>query len=163
MKRFISLVMAVLICFSCASCGSAAKTEKLKPYAGEYAFFCAYFSAQYMQGIFQYDGEANDIPDQYVDMPQMKGETVRLDADGKGYLYLGEDNQGPIDRWTIEGEALQFKAGVSVFDGTITDGLMTLVVDDGFSMCFLAPGASADGISPLSLDDYFLLLYGSGS
>ena len=115
--------------------------------------------AQTGKGI-ERPGEAQDIPDQYVDMPEMAGETVTLEADGTGYLYWGEDNQGPIDWWIVDGGALEFQAGVAVIEGTIIDGIMTVELDDGFWALFALPGADTSGIAPVSIDDYFALLYG---
>ena len=135
-------------------------TVDLSAYAGEYTFLCVRFSAAYVTAAFELDGEAQDIPDQYVDMPEMAGETVTLEADGTGYLYWGEDNQGPIDWWTVDGSALEFQAGAAVIEGTIIDGIMTVELDDGFWALFALPGADTSGIAPVSIDDYFALLYG---
>ena len=92
--------------------------------AGEYAFLCARFSAAYMYSLFELDGAGADIPDQLVVIPDMEGETVTLEPDGTGYLYWGEDNQGPIDSWEIDGGALSFRAGVAEVEGTIAEGLI---------------------------------------
>lgn len=140
-----------------------AAASGLDEYAGEYTFICTRFSAAYMSDMLEYDGEAQDIPDQYVDMPERAGETVTLEADGTGYLYWGEDNQGPIDWWTVDGSALQFQAGAAVIEGTIIDGIMTVELDDGFWALFALPGADTSGIAPVSIDDYIDLLYGDGT
>ena len=170
----LSLLLALALALSLCACGGA-KTDKLRSkvesvsdrdtsaneaYAGEYTFCCARFGAAYMDSIFDYDGEAQAIPDRYVDTPEMAGETVLLKADGTGYLYWGEDNQGLIDWWTVEGDSLAFQAGVSVFDGTIRDGFMTVEIEDGFALCFALPDADTSDVEPIPVDDYFLLLYG---
>lgn len=102
--------------------------------------------------------------------PRYPGSICRYAGDGRGdghaggrrhgYLYWGEENQGPIDWWTVDGGALQIQAGVAVIDGTIDDGIMTVELDDGFWTLFALPGADTSGIAPVSIDDYFALLYG---
>ena len=128
--------------------------------AGEYTFLCARFSAAYMDRMYELGGAGSDLPDQYVAMPDMVGETVTLEADGSGYLYWGDNNQGPIDWWKMDGDALQFQAGVAVIDGTIADGLMTLTIDDGFSALFAAPGADTSGVEPITLGEFASMLRG---
>ena len=88
------------------------------------------------------------------------GRTVTLETDGTGYLDWGDDNKGPIDWWTMDGEALQFKAGVTIVDGTINNGIMILEMDDGFYAYFTLPDADTSDISPISVDAYYELLYG---
>ena len=104
----------------------------------------------------------NDMPDQYVDMPDMAGETVTLEADSTGYLYWGDNNQGPIDWWKLESSALSFQAGVAVIEGTLVDGLITLTLDDGFAVCFAAPDADLSGIKPITLDEFAAMLLNQG-
>ena len=128
--------------------------------AGEYTFLCARFSADYMDRMYELGSAGSDLPDQYVAMPDMVGETVTLEADGSGYLYWGDNNQGPIDWWKMDGDALQFQAGVAVIDGTIADGLMTLTIDDGFSALFAAPGADTSGVEPITLGEFASMLRG---
>ena len=132
--------------------------QSLESFAGEYTFFCSRFSAAYMDKMFGLGGAVNDIPDQYVSMPEMEGQTVTLKPDGTGYLYWGEKNQGPIDWWKMEGIAISFQAGVSIIEGTIDRGLMTLVLDDGFAVCFAVPDAKITGIEPISADAFAAML-----
>ena len=184
MKRSACILLVLtLVLMLCACGGTAAAPEKPteapapapaaapetapepagaepETYAGEYAFLCARFSAAYMDRMLELGGAGNDIPDQYVDMPDMAGETVTLEADGTGYLYWGDNNQGPIDWWKMDGDALQFQAGAAVIDGTIVDGLMTLTIDDGFAVCFAAPGADTAGVEPISLEEFATMLRG---
>ena len=140
------------------------ETDPLKKYAGTYTFLCGYFSAEYMdREIFDHYAEPQDIDDQYIEFPSMEGEYVQLDPDGKGYLFWGENNQGPIDDWAVEGEDLTFHAGVAEITGTIIDGLMTIEIDKGCTFLFTAPDADTSGIEPMSSKDYFKLLYGTGT
>lgn len=176
-KKLLCALMALALAFALCACGgqpaetapeetapAAAETSEaapdLTPWAGEYTYLCVYLSAAYMNEAFELGGTAQDIPDQCVDLPNMAGETVTLDADGAGYLDWGEDNQGPIDWWEMDGDHLRFQAGVAVIDGTIVDGLMTVEIAEGFSACFAAPGADTSGIEPISLEEYAALLTG---
>ena len=177
-KRIFTLLALVMILSLCA-CGSKAALPTAAPetpaeatpaavtepagsnpeaFVGEYTFFCARFSAAYMDKLFELGGAVNDIPDQYVAMPERKGETVTLKGDGTGYLYWGENNQGSIDWWKVEGSAISFQAGVAVIEGTVDRGLMTLTLDDGFALCFAAPGADITGIEPISVDTFAAML-----
>ena len=137
----------------------AAEPEDLS-YDGEYTFLCALFSAEYLDSILEYGMEVQDIDDQYVKYPQMEGNTVTLKEDGTGELYWGENNNGPIDWWKMDGDKLQLKAGVSEMEGTIRKGIMTLVMEEGNAICFAAPGAKTNEISPITLDEFFEKAYG---
>ena len=134
----------------------------LAPYAGEYSFHCATFGSAYMDAVFaEYGAKAKELNETYFVAPDMMADyKITLAEDGTGYLYWGEDNQGPIDWWTLDGNALQFKAGVSEIGGTLADGYMTLLVDDGFTLCFAAPGARVPAVELISMDEYLDLLYG---
>ncbi len=126
--------------------------------AGEYTFLCARFSAAYIDSLFELGGAVADVPDQFVTIPDMEGETVTLKPDGTGYLYWGDDNQGPIDSWEIDGGALSFRAGVAEVEGTIAGGLMTLTIDDGFEALFAAPDADTADVEPISMAELASLL-----
>ena len=173
-KRSVCILLVLIMALTLCACGGTSAAPKpaaapeaaaapepaaagLEELAGEYSFLCARFSAAYMDRTYELGG-VNDIPDQYVDIPEMAGETVTLKADGTGSLYWGADNQGPIDWWKMDGDALQFQAGVAVIDGTIVDGLMTLRFDEGFDVCFALPGADTSGIAPISLDSFASML-----
>ena len=185
-KRSVCILLVLTLLLTLCACGGAtAEPEKpaaetpaetpaampittpepagteLEAYAGEYSFLCASFSAAYMDRMYELGGAGSDLPDQYVAMPDMAGQTVTLEPDGTGYLYWGDNNQGPIDWWKMDGDALQFQAGVAVIDGTIADGLMTLTIDDGFATLFAAPGADSSGVKPITLGEFASLLRGS--
>ena len=80
---------------------------------------------------------------------------VTLTDDGKGYLYLGDDNQGDITEWTGDGDDFVLKAGVSVFDGNsyCKDGILRLDIDD-FTLVFLADGTTGEDIGAISAEEY---------
>ncbi len=147
--------------------GNAASAEKadtaetdMTVYAREYRFLCGLFGAAYMDSILDYEGEAQDIADQYVEYRAMQGSTITLEADGTGYLYWGEENQGKIDTWSVNGNILTFKAGVSEFTGSIEDGIMKVVIEEGMTLCFVSSDADPAGIRPMTPENYFRLLYG---
>ena len=180
LKRSMCILLALALMFTLAACGNqTAEPEKpaeetsaeeipaaapespasdLEQYAGEYTFLCGKLSAAYVDRMYELGGGGKDIPDQYVTMPGMAGETVTLNADGTGYLDWGENNQGPIDWWKMDGDTLEFQAGVSVVNGTIADGLMTLTIDDGFSACFAATDTDTANVEPITLAEFSSML-----
>ena len=105
----------------------------------------------YIESIMNYGVELQPVRDRYIEYDSPSGNKVTLNADGTGYLYLGDDNQGPVSSWSLDGTALKLSAGVSDFDGTIDNGLMTLVFDDGFSLVFVAPGTDVSSLKPISI------------
>ena len=180
-NRVLAVLLTLCLMLALCACGSeaaapsattpaptAAPTPEvtvspLAPYAGEYGFHCAYLGPMYMDGIFaEYGVKANDVGVCYVAPEDMADYAITLAEDGTGYLYWGEDNQGPIDRWTLDGDALQFQAGVAALDGTLKDGYMTVQLDEDAFFCFAAPGAAVPEVEIISMDDYLDLLYGSG-
>ena len=163
LKRSVCILLALILMSALSVCASAETkpaAQGPEAYAGEYTFLCARFSAAYIGSMYKLGDEINKIPDQYVAMPKMEGETVTLKADGTGYLYWGENNQGPIDWWKMDGDAITFKAGVAVIEGTIVNGVMTLTIEDGFAACFAAPGADSSGVKPITLDKFASILKG---
>ena len=153
-------LMLTLGVFGAASAEAKSAAKGMAAYAGEYTFQCAKFSAAYIGRMYDLGGAINNIPDQFVAVPKMEGETVTLKPDGTGYLYWGDNNQGPIDWWKMDGDALKFQAGVAVIEGKIVDGLMTLTIEDGFAACFASPGADSSGLKPITLDEFASMLRG---
>ena len=137
-----------------------ASASPLAPYAGKYSFHCTYMSPEYVDGMFtEYGLKAHKVEETFVRSDTMKDYTITLNADGTGYLYWGSANQGPIDYWNMDGDALQFKAGVAVFDGSIVDGYMTVEAEPGSVLFFAAPGATLPDVPLVSMDEYINLLY----
>ena len=132
-------------------------TPEPDPAVGEYRALCAKFSPAYLAAAIGYEGELPEPDTQYVDYPSMAGYSVTLDSDGTGYLNWGEDNQGPIDSWSLEGTSLLLKAGVSEIRGSLENSVMTLILDDGMELCFALPGADTSGIETITLDQYLAL------
>ena len=156
-NKWLSVLMAAVFAL-CLCAGNAAAEADLSAYAGEYTFVCNVFSAAYMETAFDLAGKVQNIPDQCVAQPKWEDQTVTLNADGTGYLFWGEDNQGPIDRWTMDGDRLHFEAGISAFEGSIADGIMLVNFDEGLSACFALSAADTSEIEPLSLDAYLTML-----
>lgn len=164
-RAVIAILLTLMLTLSLCGCGSTSTPETQistaqTPYSMEYTGFCAKFSAAYLASILGIDGEWKENGERYVAYDEIAGNTVTLNSDGTGYLYLGEDNKGPIDSWSLNGTALQFKAGVSTFNGTIEDGFMTLKIEEGFSLCFVAPGTDTSQIQLLSVEEFVSQLLG---
>ena len=161
MKRsetILSVILAAALIFAFgAPCAFA---EGSADAAGDYDYVCARFSGAYIESIMNYGVEIEPVRDRYVEYGGQAGSKVTLYADGTGYLYLGEENQGPIDSWTLDGETIEIHAGISVFDGTLADGLMTLGIDDGFSIVFAAPGTDVSALKPISIEAFARVVYG---
>lgn len=94
-------------------------------YTGVYEGFALYENGSYSR---------KDIQDTF------DGWYVKLEDNGKGFLYFGDDNQGDLTSWSMDGDKLTIKAGVSEFAGrsTIKDGIMLLDFDD-YVIAFLSP------------------------
>lgn len=143
-----------------APTAAPAADSPLAPYAGKYSFHCTYMSPEYVDGMFaEYGLKAHKVEETFVRSDTMRDYTITLNADGTGYLYWGSANKGPIDYWSMDGDALQFKAGVAVFNGSIVDGFMTVESEPGFVLFFAAPGAVIPELPLISMDEYINLLY----
>lgn len=153
-KIILSLLLTATLILGVFGLSAAAEDA-----AEEYTYLCVRLSAEFLESVLETGRELQPVRDRYVDMDTYAGSYVRLDPDGTGYLYLGEDNQGPITRWSRDGEALTFDAGVSRFDAVIEDGLMTLDMD-GFQVCFAAAGADTSGIKMISVSAFSQIVYG---
>lgn len=87
---------------------------------------------------------------QYLSNDDCASWTTTLDADGGGSLDWGKDNRGPISEWSVEDGKLTIKAGVSVIDGSIADGVMLLNFGDGLIMAFAGRDADPDKLDIIS-------------
>ena len=147
-RALLSFLLAAVMAFSLSIAGGAAAfAEGGNPAeaAQEYDFVCTRMSVEYLRYATGYTGEMQPVKDHYV-AAEYDSYYVKLNADGTGYLFLGENNQGPIDNWIIDGNLLSFQAGVSAFDGTILDGIMTLDFGEGLFLIFAIPGADTTEI-----------------
>ena len=100
------------------------------------------------------------LDDNYVKDEMFAGWYLELDEDGEGYMYFGENNQGDISEWSMNGDNLILKAGVSVFEGksTIKDGVLLLDFDNDMVVAFASESADRSKIKILSADEYLKLI-----
>lgn len=147
-KKIIAFITAAMLIVSLCSC-SVSKTDapsEAEAAAGKYTFY-----ALRMGGS-------------YVDVKEMEGQSVTLNADGTGALDWGEDNRGPISEWSINGEKLIIKAGVSVMEAVLNDGVLMIdISNDEYSWytCYVNDKADTSDMKRISVDEYAAKLAGS--
>ena len=134
--RMVSLLLTVILIVSLCACG---KPDPRAAMAGKYSFY------------------AMKLGDSLVQIDEMKGYSVTLSADGTGSLDWGEDNNGPISEWTADGEKLVIKAGISVMNATMKDGVLTIDLSDSdYSMfsVFVSDSADTSSMPVITADEY---------
>ncbi len=135
--RLSALLLSVIFIVSLCACASP--NDHRADMAGVYTFY------------------AVDFGDSYVDIKEMEGQTVTLNADGTGRLDWGENNNGPISEWTADGEKLVIKAGVSVMDATLKNGVLTIDIGDEdytFKAIFVSSSADTSSMQRITSDQY---------
>lgn len=141
MKRFTKIfAMLLSVIFLVSLCACSGSDDPRAAMAGKYTFYAIDFSGS------------------YVEVEEMKGQSVTLNADGTGRLDWGEDNNGPISEWTADGEKLVIKAGVSVMDATLKDGILTVDIGDEdyiFKAIFVNESADTSAM-PVIMQEEFL-------
>ena len=180
-KRPLALLLVLLMIFALCACGGKSesapaataapeKTEapapaEEKPGVGKYGMKYLELSQAYMEGLFAKYGltAKPGVGSRKLTPEDMEDWYVELKNDGTGYLYWGDDNQGPIDEWKLDGEKLTFKAGVADIEGSIKDGLMLVTVDDGYDMYFATVGTKLPKVELITMDDYIDLLFDDGA
>ena len=133
----IALMLAVTVLISLCACASS--NPEAEAAAGTYNFYAVIL-----------DGY-------YVNVPEFEGRTTVLKADGGGSLDWGDDNQGPISEWTIDGEKVVIKAGVSVMNAALKDGILIVELDNDtmpMSLVFTKDGADTSSIPRISTEEY---------
>ena len=131
--RITALVIALALMISLCACGAKHKET------GKYTFY------------------ALKVDEYYVGTDVMEGRTVTLNDDGTGQLDWGDDNSGPISEWMANGEDIIIKAGVSVMNATLKDGVLIVKVSDedqGWDMVFVNDKADTSGMSRISAAEY---------
>lgn len=134
--RMVSLLLTVILIVSLCACG---KPDPRAAMAGKYSFY------------------AMKLGDSLVQIDEMKGYSVILSADGTGSLDWGENNNGPISEWTADGEKLVIKAGISVMNATMKDGVLTIDLSDSdYSMfsLFVSDSADTSSMPVITADEY---------
>ena len=139
-KRILAVSLALGMLLLLCACGGSAPAptpeNPLARYAGEYRQYSVMLDGTHI------------VMDEYEDY------TVTLNEDGTGYLNWGADNQGPVSAWSMDGETLRVKAGVSEMTGSLKDGVMQLDLGDGFGLCFVTPGADTSSMPRITLEEY---------
>ena len=137
MKRTIAILLAVMMLAALCGCGQSGNDPRAE-HAGVYTFF------------------AIGIGGNYVDLEDMRGRTVTLNGDGTGALDWGDDNQGPISEWTLDGDKAVIKAGISTMNATLKDGILTIEIGDNSDKwlgVFVTEQADTGGYTLLSEDE----------
>lgn len=102
----------------------------------------------------EYKGYSLILDGHYLIWQDLEDYSVTLEADGTGALDWGEDNRGPVSSWTAEGEKVTIKAGVSVMEGSIRDGVLLLDLEDGMVLCFVKDGADTSAMERITIEQY---------
>ena len=138
--KLLALILALTAIISLCACASA--SPEAQAAAGTYTFYAVL------------------LDDYYVDLEDFDGRTTTLDANGGGSLDWGDDNQGEITNWTIDGENVSIKAGVSDIKATIKDGILTIDFSSEsipMSVIFVKDGADTSSMPVISSDEYVAL------
>ena len=136
--KLIALILTVAALVSLCACASS--NPEMEAASGTYKYY------------------AVKIGDSYFAVPEQENQTTTLDANGGGSLYWGEDNKGPITKWSIDGEKVKIKAGISDMDATLKDGILVIEISDSddlqMSCVFIKEGADTSGMPLTSLEEY---------
>ena len=132
MKRILSLLLAVLLTVALCACG--ASDEDASAY-GTYTLYAM-----------DYDEDTTVLAADLFD-----GESyVKLSAGGSAEICL----EGDVSevKWKLSGTDLVFSATDGDIEGTLKDGVLTMVLDQS-NLYFVSPTASTDSINAVSLDE----------
>lgn len=107
----------------------------------------------------RYDAVGIYLNDYYVKDEMIDGWYLELNEDKAGYMFFGEDNQGDISEWLMDGDKLILKAGVSVFEGnsTIKDGILLLDFENDMIIAFCSSEKDLTRLNVISADEYMEL------
>lgn len=147
------LALLLVLCLAAGLCACGAPAASPTPQA-------APETAAPVPQTGEYKGYSLVLDGYYLIWEDLDDFSVTLAADGTGYLDWGEDNRGPISSWTAEGETVEIRAGVSVINGTVKDGVMLLDLEDGFVLCFVKEGADTSAMERITTEQYKALTAG---
>ena len=158
--RILTLLLTLCLAAGLCACGAstpppeaaAAPTDAATPAAPEQAAPETENPLAPLSG--EYKGYSLVLDGTYLIWEDLDGYTVVLDADGTGALDWGADNRGPISAWTAEGETVEIRAGISVMNGTVKDGVMLLDLEDGLVLCFVKDGADTSAMERITTEQY---------
>ena len=122
------LLIAALLC----ACAPSAQYEA---YSGDYTLFAV-------------ETEGYIVEADFFDMSSV----ITLKANGKGYMTVNDEG-GDIEEFSIDGDKITMKSGLSDLEGTISDGIMILDFGDDIVCYYALEGADVSGIEVLSFDD----------
>ena len=146
-KRIIAILTAAALIFLLCGCSKTDTSSKeAEAAAGKYTFYAVRMGGS------------------YISVDEMEGQSVTLNADGTGELDWGENNRGPISEWTINGENLVIKAGVSVMEAVLNDGVLMIdISSDEYSWytCYVNDKADTSDMKRISADEYAAQVAGS--
>ena len=157
--RMLALLLALCLTAGLCACGApaAAPASQSAPETAAPAAPAAEEAAAPAPQTGEYKGYSLVLDGHYLIWEDLESYSVTLAADGTGYLDWGEDNRGPISSWTAEGETVEIRAGVSVMNGTIRDGVMLLDLEEGFVLCFAKEGADTSAMERITAEQYIAL------
>ena len=157
--RMLALLLALCLTAGLCACGApaAAPASQSAPETAAPAAPAAEEAAAPAPQTGEYKGYSLVLDGHYLIWEDLDDFSVTLAADGTGYLDWGEDNRGPISSWTAEGETVEIRAGVSVMNGTIRDGVMLLDLEEGFVLCFAKEGADTSAMERITTEQYIAL------
>ncbi|MBR5969390.1 MAG: sel1 repeat family protein [Lachnospiraceae bacterium] len=115
---------------------SIPEVKKTDENAGEYTLF-----AMQVYGI--------NVESKALEMESV----LTLNEGGKGYMTINEDG-GDVEKWEAKDGSIHIKSGVSLMEGTIEDGIITLDMGDGVIAFYAKEGADTSGIEVLSGEEY---------
>lgn len=145
-KRIIAIIAAAALIVMLCGCGKTNTPSEAEAAAGKYTFYAVRMGGS------------------YISVDEMEGQSVTLNADGTGELDWGENNRGPISEWTINGENLVIKAGVSVMEAVLNDGVLMIdISSDEYSWytCYVNDKADTSDMKRISADEYAAQVAGS--
>lgn len=141
MKRLTAILLVAVLAAALCACSATPKDPR-EEHAGVYTFY------------------ALGIGDYFVAADVMQGRTVTLNGDGTGALDWGDDNQGPITEWTLDGDKVVIKAGISTMDATLKDGILTVRIGEGGEYwlgVFVTGDADTSGYNLISQEELYKL------
>ena len=164
--RMLALLLALCLTAGLCACGApaAAPASQSAPETAAPAAPAAEEAAAPAPQTGEYKGYSLVLDGHYLIWEDLESYSVTLAADGTGYLDWGEDNRGPISEWSINGEKLIIKAGVSVMEAVLNDGVLMIdISDDEYSWytCYVNEKADTSDMKRISVDEYAAKLEGS--
>lgn len=167
-RKLITASLLIVIVLSLSGCGPFLKgsnrlSESAQAYAGTYLAFCAKLSDAYVLENFGEEGdETLPIGDQYVFMDNIEKSKLILNPNGTGIFSLGDGQSQSIEKWNIssDGAIINIVTRSDSYVGEIDGEKLELTMKDGFAVCFFKEGADTSAVKPITINEYFDLLFG---